>query len=39
MKKKEINFAKKYQILSKNTQLFAEILKGKNQRAKLIKVI
>ena len=36
--KKEINIAKKYQILSKNTQLFAEILKGKNQRPKLIKV-
>ena len=35
---KEIEFAKKYQILSKNTSLFAEILNGENQQSKLIKV-
>ena len=35
---KEIEFAKKYQILSKNTSLFAEILNEKNQQSKLIKV-
>ena len=36
--KKEIEFAKKYQILSKNTSLFAEILNEENQQSKLIKV-
>ena len=36
--KNEIEFAKKYQILSKNTALFAEILNEKNQQSKLIKV-
>ena len=36
--KKEIEFAKKYQILSKNTALFAEILNEKKQKSKLIKV-
>ena len=36
--KKEIEFAKKYQILSKNTALFAEILNEDNQQSKLIKV-
>ena len=36
--KKEINFAKKYQILSKNTALFAEILNDEKQESKLIKV-
>ena len=36
--KKEIEFAKKYQILSKNTALFAEILNEENQQSKLIKV-
>ena len=36
--KKEIEFAKKYQILSKNTALFAEILNDENQQSKLIKV-
>ena len=36
--KKEIEFAKKYQILSKNTSLFAEILNEDNQQSKLIKV-
>ena len=36
--KKEIEFAKKYQILSKNTALFAEILNEKNEQSKLIKV-
>ena len=36
--KKEIEFAKKYQILSKNTALFAEILHDENQKSKLIKV-
>ena len=36
--KKEIEFAKKYQILSKNTALFAEILNDENQKSKLIKV-
>ena len=36
--KKEIEFAKKYQILSKNTALFAEILNEENQKSKLIKV-
>ena len=34
----EINFAKKYQILSKNTALFAEIINQHNQQTKLIKV-
>ena len=38
-KKKEIEFAKKYQILSKNTALFAEILNdSNNEQTKLIKV-
>ena len=37
-KNKEIEFAKKYQILSKNTALFAEILNEENQQSKLIKV-
>ena len=36
--KKEIEFAKKYQILSKNTSLFAEILNEENLQSKLIKV-
>ena len=36
--KKEIEFAKKYQILSKNTSLFAEIANDENQQSKLIKV-
>jgi len=36
--KKEIEFAKKYQILSKNTALFAEILNEENLQSKLIKV-
>ena len=36
--KKEIEFAKKYQILSKNTSLFAEIQNEENQQSKLIKV-
>ena len=36
--KKEIEFAKKYQILSKNTSLFAEIPNEENQQSKLIKV-
>ena len=36
--KKEIEFAKKYQILSKNTSLFAEIPNDENQQSKLIKV-
>jgi len=36
--KKEIEFAKKYQILSKNTALFAEILNEESQQSKLIKV-
>ena len=35
---KEIKFAKKYQILSKNTALFAEIENEENQQSKLIKV-
>ena len=35
---KEIIFAKKYQILSKNTALFAEIENEENQQSKLIKV-
>ena len=34
----EINFAKKYQILSKNTAFFAEIINQHNQQTKLIKV-
>ena len=39
VEKKEIEFAKKYQILSKNTSLFAEILNdGNNSQTKLIKV-
>ena len=38
-KKKEVEFAKKYQMLSKNTALFAEILNdGDNSQTKLIKV-
>ena len=38
-KKKEVEFAKKYQMLSKNTALFAEILNdGENCQTKLIKV-
>ena len=36
--KKEIEFAKKYQILSKNTALFAEILNEEKQQSKLIEV-
>ena len=36
--KKEIEFAKKYQILSKNTALYAEILNDNNTQTKLIKV-
>ena len=36
--KKEIEFAKKYQILSKNTALFAEILNEEKQQYELIKV-
>ena len=37
--KKEVEFSKKYQILSKNTALFAEILNdGDNNQTKLIKV-
>ena len=36
--KKEIEFTKKYQILSKNTALFAEVLSKENQQSKLIKV-
>ena len=37
--KKEVEFAKKYQILSKNTALFAEILNdSENKQTKLIKV-
>ena len=36
--KKEIEFAKKYQILSKNTALFAEIINEKKQETELIKV-
>jgi hypothetical protein len=37
--KREIEFAKKYQILSKNTALFAEILNdSENKQTKLIKV-
>ena len=35
-KEKEIEFAKKYQILSKNTALFAEIENEDNQQSKLI---
>ena len=35
---KEIKFAKKYQILSKNTALFAEIINEESQQSKLIKV-
>ena len=38
-KKKEIEFALKYQILSKNTALFAEILNdGNDGQTKLVKV-
>ena len=39
-KNKEIEFAKKYQILSKNTALFAEIINNNNesQQSELIKV-
>ena len=36
--KKEVEFAKKYQILSKNTALFAEILNDNSNQTKLIKV-
>ena len=36
--KKEIEFAKKYQILSRNTALFAEILNEEKQQSELIKV-
>ena len=36
--KKEIEFAIKYQILSKNTALFAAILNDENQQSELIKV-
>ena len=36
--KKEVEFAKKYQILSKNTSLFAEIINDESQQDKLIKV-
>ena len=36
--KKEIEFAKKYQILSKNTSIFAEILNEDNQQSELIQV-
>ena len=35
---KEIKFAKKYQILSKNTSLFAEVINEDNQQSKLVKV-
>ena len=35
---KEITFAKKYQILSKNTSLFAEIMNNQSQQDKIIKV-
>ena len=35
---KEIKFAKKYQILSKNTALFAEFINNESQQSKLIKV-
>ena len=35
---KEIKFAKKYQILSKNTSLFAEVINDDNQQSKLVKV-
>ena len=35
---KEVNFAKKYQILSKNTAFFAKILNKENQNTELIKV-
>ena len=31
--KKEIGFAKKYQILSKNTALFAQIINEQNQQS------
>ena len=34
----EIKFAKKYQILSKNTALFAEFINNESQQSKLIKV-
>ena len=34
----ELKFAKKYQILSKNTALFAEMINDDNQQSKLIKV-
>ena len=38
-KEKEIEFAKKYQILSKNTALFGEIVReGESQKTELIKV-
>ena len=37
-KNKEIELAKKYQILSKNTALFAQIINEENQQTKLIKV-
>ena len=38
MKKKKQNLLKKYQILSKNTSLFAEIPNEESQQSKLIKV-
>ena len=34
----EIKFARKYQILSKNTALFAELINNESQESKLIKV-
>ena len=34
----EIKFARKYQILSKNTALFAEFINDESQQNKLIKV-
>ena len=34
----EVKFAKKYQILSKNTALFAELINNESQQSKLIKV-
>jgi len=37
-KNMELKFAKKYQILSKNTALFAELINQQNQQTKLIKV-
>ena len=37
-KENEIKFSKKYQILSKNTALFAELINNESQQSKLIKV-